>query len=65
MATRGNPIFHARIERNLYKRLMRYSAESGQTFSDLVRDALALYVEYHEVPEYEQEQLDGQIRIEE
>ena len=60
---RGNPIFHARIERTLYARLLRYASETNQTFSDIVRNALSLYLVFNDVPVYDQEQAEGQLQI--
>ena len=60
---RGNPIFHARLERSLYARLLRYASETNQTFSDLVRDALQLYVEYNDVPDYAPDPVAGQLQL--
>lgn len=60
---RGNPIFHARIERTLYARLLRYASETNQTFSDIVRNALSLYIVFNDVPDYAPDPVAGQLQL--
>ena len=62
---RGRPLVSFRLDRSIISRLRAFSEESGRTVSDIVRDALALYFEYENVPEFAPEAPEDQIRMEE
>ena len=64
MATRGSPLIHARIDRVTARRLRAYAEASGRSITELLRAAIALYLEHEHGPHYPDQGPDGQMSLE-
>lgn len=61
--SKGSPVIHVRVDATSYRRLCGYAAATRQSVTQVLREAIALYLLYEDVPMYSPPPPNGQIGI--